>query len=93
MRIKLDDKYVLTNDETQYMLKEVSISNGEKTKGNEVEKIVGYYSKVEDALKRYYDLLIFKSDAETIPELLTDIRVAKRYIETLITAKTIWKRD
>ena len=50
--IKINDKFVVDSDESQYALKELSTIQDEKCKnfGQETQMVLGYYSTLEQSL-------------------------------------------
>lgn len=88
MKVKIDDNLFLESDEYQYTLK---LYNGtfttyNKGKENEYErenfKTLGYFSSVEQAVKKLIDMEIKASKAESLSELLKDIKAIKKWIES-----------
>src|SRR5690625_2283371 len=88
MKVKIEDNLYLESDEHQYILK---LYNGTFTtynagKENEYErensKTLGYFSNVEQAIKKLVDMEIKNSNAENLAELLKDIKAIKKWIES-----------
>lgn len=50
--IKINDKFVVDSDESQFVLKELSTIQDEKSKnfGQETQMVLGYYSTLEQSL-------------------------------------------
>jgi len=83
MRIQIDDNFLMDTDDNNFILKEVKISNGEKTKGEKVENIVGYYGKIEHLIEAYFTKQLLRSDATSFDELLVEVRSLRTYLKTL----------
>lgn len=82
MKIQIEDKLYLESDDRQFVLKEY---NGKfDDKGNEGYKPLGYFGKVEQALKYVVKLNVMKSDATSIKELIEDVERIETKIESLI---------
>lgn len=80
MRVQLDDKFVITSDENNFILKE----------GNNA---VGYYGNLEQLFDAYLNKSLMKSDATELSELLIEFRTIKRYIQSilnLLNLKGMW---
>lgn len=77
MNIELDKNYRLTSDGERNVVLQ---------KKNEKKKYstVGYYSTVENAFQGYAQKRIIQSDAETIQELLDEIRDLREYLESVL---------
>jgi hypothetical protein len=91
MRVQLDDRFIITSDESNFILKEVRISEGEKTKGEIIETPVGYYGNLEHLFDAYLNKTLMKSNATEFAELLMEIRTVKRYIQSLLNLKGLWE--
>lgn len=50
--VKINDKFVVDSDESQFVLKELSTIQDEKSKnfGRETQMVLGYYSTLEQSL-------------------------------------------
>lgn len=86
--IKIDDKYFITADSCQYVLRKKGAIN---KKGEETDSIIGYYSNVpnalagfiknaerenvaDDTIKTITDLIKFHNEAkETVKRLLKEV--------------------
>lgn len=86
--IKIDDKYFITADSCQYVLRK---KVGTNKKGEETDSIIGYYSNVpnalagfirnaeresiaDDTIKTITDLIKFHNEAkETVKRLLKEV--------------------
>lgn len=89
MKIKLDEKHQIVSDSRQYLLQEIKVvSTGEK-KGETYEDTLGYYSKIENALKAYKELRIRNSEATSIDELLELIKLLDSKIDKLEISKGV----
>lgn len=81
MRIEINDKYTVTNNDMCYILTEKTISEGKKTKGQMVEKTIGYYSQLDNCFKAVVDRVIKKSDATSFKELVEIVNQVKADID------------
>jgi hypothetical protein len=90
MRVELDNKFIITSDENNFILKEVRICDGEKTKGEKIETPVGYYGNLEHLFDAYLNKSLMKSEATELAELLMEVRTIKRYIQSLLNLKGMW---
>ena len=88
MNIKLDENFRVTSDPNNFILNEIKIS--EKNKEEYVAN-QSFYGKLEDLFEAYFTKVIMNSKATDIGELLAEIRTTKRYIKTLLGAKSLWK--
>ena len=82
MNLQLDEKYFLETDEKNYILKELKVN--QKT-NEEYKEAVAYQSTLEQIMTSYINKLFKKSDAETIEELIADIRTIKKYVKNLFS--------
>ncbi|WP_137744571.1 hypothetical protein [Robertmurraya siralis] len=82
MKIHVEDKLYIESDERQFVLKEYTgkLDN----KGNEIYKTLGYFSKINQALKHLVKLKVMKSEATNVKELIGDVERIERKIESLI---------
>jgi hypothetical protein len=82
MKIHVEDKIFIESDERQFILKEYT---GKFDKdNNETYKTLGYFSKVNQALKHLIKLNVMKSEATNINELIKSIERIEKRIEELI---------
>ena len=82
MKIHVEDKLYIESDERQFILKEYT---GKLDKeGNELYKTIGYFGKVNQALKHLVKLEVMKSEATNVRELIEDVERIEVKIESLI---------
>ncbi|WP_078440182.1 MULTISPECIES: hypothetical protein [Bacillaceae] len=86
MKVQIEGNLYLESDETQYYLKEYS-GKFDKKSGAPLYKILGYYSKPEQAFQKILNILIASSDAETLEQLVKDIKQTREYIKTTLSVK------
>lgn len=82
MKIHIEDKLYLESDGTQYILKLYSGKKNEK--GEETYKSLGYFGKLQHAIKHIVRLKIKESQATTLKELMQDIKKIDDWIEEKI---------
>jgi hypothetical protein len=81
MKVLVQDNIYIVSDERQFILKE---STGKfDDKGNELYKNLGYFGKVNQALKHLVKLNIMKSEAKNVSELIADVERIESKIEHL----------
>ena len=83
MEIKLKGNYVITSDSNQFILSKISISNGEKNKGQEVKTPIAYHTTLESTLNSYVNKVLLSSGANTLKELLNELKALKTYIKEI----------
>ncbi|MBN8200503.1 hypothetical protein [Bacillus sp. NTK034] len=82
MKIQIEDKLFVESDERQFIVKQY---NGKfDDKGVEGYKPLGYFSKLQQAVKFLVKHELMKSNAETIGELLSDLERIEKRLEELI---------
>jgi hypothetical protein len=87
--IKVTDKYYITANTNCYTLQEKTTIQDEQSKnyGQEVFKDLGYYTSLESCLngilKANTREYISKSEANTLQELIQEIRNIDNYIKSL----------
>lgn len=74
MRIVIDEDYIITSDERNYILNKVSVTETGKNKGEEYQIAVGFYPTFDKALVGYVRKKELKSNATTISEQIEVIR-------------------
>ncbi len=82
MRIKIG-KYVLTSGAKDFQVTELYISEGERTKAEELEKDTTYLDSLEGALNNILKRKLLDSDATTLAQLLKELqehRAELRYL-------------
>ncbi|EOS94693.1 DUF5405 family protein [Erwinia tracheiphila] len=77
MKIDIGDKYVLTVDQYQYIVREKKIAKEGKNAGSEVLALVGYYPKIHQAISALINLDVNLSDVQSLQAMQQHIeRVA-----------------
>lgn len=84
MRIELENDYVITSDSYNYVLNKKTISDGEKTKGEEILKPIAYHTTLHMVLKSYTDKVLLSSQATTLKELKNELTTIKDYIKSIL---------
>ena len=84
MRIKINENYCITSDERNFILNKVTVGNGEKNKGEIIEKPLSFSSTIQGALKIWSDLDLKASDATSLKELKEVILKQNKLIEEII---------
>lgn len=83
--IKIDDKYFITADSCQYVLRKKGAIN---KKGEETDSIMGYYSNVPNALAGFIRNAerenIADDTIKTIPDLIKFHNEAKETVKRLL---------
>ncbi|MPW26244.1 hypothetical protein GC105_10635 [Alkalibaculum sp. M08DMB] len=69
MELVLSDKYQISTDQFNYILQEKSVVKDGNNAGQEYTKNIGYYGKLEQALKVVLDLKIKDVDKANIKQL------------------------
>lgn len=88
MRIKLDGEYVVKGDADQVTLMHVSVTRTGPNAGATVEKPVGYYPDVSQALEAFATRRARMSDTDTISGYISELRAVRDEIRALVeTAK------
>lgn len=90
MKLKIDDNYQITSDSLQYMLQEKKVVNESKYEnkiGTEYYESIAFYGRIESCLKQYKELMIRKSDVDTVAQLITLIRELDKKIDALLEVK------
>ena len=84
MKIKINEKYEITNDERNYILNEISMSNGEKTKGEIIKTPKGFYSSLPNVLKAWAAYDLKNSDCTSVNDIISHIENQNKIIEGLL---------
>jgi hypothetical protein len=82
MKIHIENKIYIESDERQFIIKEYSGKFDKE--GKETYKVIGYFTKLVQAVKHLVKLDVMKSDASTLKELVEDIDRIEKRIESLI---------
>lgn len=83
MKIKIEDKLFIESDERQFIIKQYT-GKFDKETGKELFKTLGFFSKLQQAVKHLVKLEVMKSDSNTLGELLNDLERIENRIEELI---------
>lgn len=81
MEINIADKYILTADQYQYILRERKIVQEGKTAGQVHTPIIGYYSKLSHAVSAMIHLNVRESDIKLLQEMNNHIKTFSEQIE------------
>lgn len=83
MKIHIENKLYLESDPMQFILKEYSGTFNKET-GAENFRVHGYYTKIEHAINKVLMMKINDSAAETLKELLEEVKTAKHFISGVL---------
>lgn len=82
LNVKLDSKYSIKSDSRNYIL--VERSAGKNADGEYTYSERSYTSTLEYMLKLYMELMIRKSNAESIQEVLEVVKRTEKRIEEIL---------
>ena len=82
-RVNIDGVYYVRLENHNYVLCKSRISNGEKTKGQEVEYVIGYYSDFENLFNRYFKECVVNRSIGLTMELNDFIKLIKEIKEEI----------
>lgn len=82
MQIKLDKGFILESDTNQFILKKDT--NKFSATGRSEGPVLGFYSKIDQALIAYVEKAILCSEAKTLGHILSEIRDLRNYIRDII---------
>lgn len=83
MRIKLDREYIIKGDADQVTLLHVSVTRSGANAGQSVEKPVGYYMDVPQALEAFATRKARMSDVSTVRGYIDTLRAVREEIRAL----------
>lgn len=85
MKVQIENNLYLESDGMQFILKEYTGKTRE-VKGEEIEqsKTHGYFSSISSALKHVVKMKIMDSTAQTLGELLQEVKGIREYIESKV---------
>lgn len=69
MKIIIADKYLLTADQYQYIVKEKKVVKDGKNAGEEYLSLVGYFPKLSQAISGLINLDVQMSDVDSLKEM------------------------
>lgn len=87
MRIHVERKLYIVSDTNQYILREYTgrfVKKKDSDEEEEVYKVHGYYTSIEQALRKVMQLKIHESTAETLGDLLQEVKGYKEYLSSLV---------
>lgn len=80
--IKIEGNYYMDNDGMQFILKEDTWKTTVDSKTKEEKEVFknhGYYRHPEQALEKFVNLKVSKSDSKTVVELVKEIKELKQF--------------
>ena len=81
MYINLDETYIIKSDENNYILCELRVaSDSAKNAGETIEKTVGYYGTIQQALKGYAKISTRQPNQDGYKELLQKLDAIEQAI-------------
>lgn len=84
MKVHIEENLYLESDERCFVIKDYS---GKKdVNGKDLYKTHGYYSTIQQAIKKLVQMKIKQTTAQTLSELVTDVKRIELYIESKLTA-------
>lgn len=86
MNIELEKNIRLESDETQLILKRMLDSFDKK--GKQKYRVLGYYTTLKEALCGYSKHKVRTSNAETLRELIDEIKKLDEHIDDLVRGET-----
>ncbi|ANY69737.1 hypothetical protein BBD42_27025 [Paenibacillus sp. BIHB 4019] len=82
MKVQIEGNLYIEHDGRQFIIKQYT--GKLDSKGSEAYAAIGYYTKLEFAIKRLVQLKISESTAATLRELLTEVESIGEYIRSKI---------
>lgn len=95
MKVLIEGKTYLENDEFQYIIKTytgktVTVNKGKSSERvQEDYKIEGYYGTIKQAMNAMLSKKIKRSTATTLKELMSEIEDLRRYMDNLMEKELI----
>lgn len=89
MEVQIGNYVIYGGKHSSFDLYKRYISQKGKSKGQEVETIVGYYHDLEDALKALVREDILRSKATSLKEVINIIKLTKAEIDSSIGIKNV----
>lgn len=84
MKIEISDKWVITSDPDQFIVNSRIISQGEKTKGQEILKPEAYLNTLAQCFKWLMRRHVRECEATSFQEVLVAIRSFEERIDAVI---------
>ena len=81
MRIPIDDTYVMTSDENNFILAKIVEAKSGKKKGTKSDKAISYHSNPSGVLSSYYNRRLRASNAESFEELLSELKRIDKVVQ------------
>lgn len=81
MRIPIDETYVMTSDENNFILAQVVTAKTGKNKGKKTDRAVSYHSYPSGVLSSYYNRRLRASKAESFEELLSELKRIDKVVQ------------
>jgi Ni,Fe-hydrogenase maturation factor len=82
MKIKIEGNIYIESDDRQFIAKEYT--GKEDKHGTPLFKLIGYYPKIEQAVNAVVDLQIKSSTAETLGDLIKEVKGIRSDIRSKI---------
>ena len=82
MRIEIN-KYIIENDELQFVLKEKIINKRKDSKNKERIAVIGYFGRLDHLFEKILVNELLKSEANTLIELKEDIKTISKNINEM----------
>jgi len=88
MKVHIENNLYIESDERQFILKEYTgkQSFDKDGKATDLYKTHGYFPDVAGALNKVVKMKIMDSTAQTLSELLAEVKGIREYIESKVTA-------
>ena len=81
MKIDIGDKYVLTSDQFQYVIREKKIIKEGARAGEESLSLVGYFPKLSQAISALINLDVRMSDVKSLQDMHNHIERISKHCE------------
>ena len=82
MKVQIEGNLYLESDGMQFIIKRY-IGSKDKN-GNDLYNTLGYFSSLEHAIKHLIKLKVMESTAQTLKELLEDVKRIKSDVESMV---------
>ena len=80
MKVHIEGSMYLESDAMQFILKDYTGSTDKN--GNELYKTLGYFPKIESAIKHLIKVKLMQSTAHTLGELYTELQSIRQFVES-----------
>lgn len=87
MKVQIENNLYLESDGRQFIIKEYTGKHDKN--GNETYKVHGYYSNINYALKKLFQMKLMESTHMTIGELVQHVQNIEQYIMSEFDAKAL----